>query len=71
MKVNDVLRKDKSVLRVLAIRGEDCLCIDCNAPRMPFWASVSELKTIHRKRPNQRIRRSQQARNRSLMNALR
>lgn len=45
MKVNDVLRKDKSVLRVLAIRGEDCLCIDCNAPRMPFWASVSELKT--------------------------
>lgn len=45
MKVNDVLRKDEAILRVLAVRDRDCLCINCNASRMPFWASVSELDT--------------------------
>ena len=44
MKVNDSLRKGETLLRVLAIQDESCLCINCNAGYMPIWMPASELE---------------------------
>ena len=44
MKVNDVLRKDDTVLRVLEIRNEQCLCIVCGAACMPVWMPTDVLE---------------------------
>ena len=44
MKANDVLRKDDTVLRVLAVRDNQCLCIDCGAGCMPVWMPVDALE---------------------------
>ena len=44
MKVNDVLRKGDTYLRVLAIKDESCFCINCNASSMPVWMPASELE---------------------------
>jgi len=44
MKVNDVLRKGETYLRVLAIREQSCFCINCNAGYMPDWIPASELE---------------------------
>ena len=44
MKVNDVLRKDDTVLRVLEVRNEQCLCIACGATCMPVWMPTDVLE---------------------------
>lgn len=44
MKVNDVLRKDATVLRVLEVRNEQCLCIACSATCMPIWMPADALE---------------------------
>ena len=44
MKVNDVLRKGKTYLRVLAVQDQSCFCINCNAGYMPDWMPASELE---------------------------
>lgn len=44
MKVNDVLRKGDSVLRVLVIRNNQCFCIDCSAGCMPVWMPADTLE---------------------------
>ena len=44
MKVNDVLRKGDTYLRVLAIKDKSCFCINCTATCMPVWMPVSELE---------------------------
>lgn len=44
MKVNDVLRKDDTVLRVLEVRNEQCLCIACGAACMPVWMPTDVLE---------------------------
>lgn len=43
MKVNDVLRKGDVCLRVLAIKDDYCLCINCNCGCMPAWMPVGDL----------------------------
>ena len=43
METNDVLRSGDRLLRVLVVKGADCLCIDCNAACMPFWEPISRL----------------------------
>lgn len=48
MKINDILSKDEATLRILAIRDNHCLCIDCKALSMPFWVPVDELETYTR-----------------------
>lgn len=45
MKVNEVIRKENTVLRVLAIKDDSCLCVDCDAQRMPEWIPLSTLET--------------------------
>ena len=44
MKANDSFRKGETLLRVLAIQDESCLCINCNAGYMPVWMPASELE---------------------------
>lgn len=44
MKVNDVLRKGETYLRVLAVQNQSCFCINCNAGYMPDWIPASELE---------------------------
>ena len=44
MKVNDVLRKGDTYLRVSAIKEESCFCINCKATTMPAWMPASELE---------------------------
>ena len=44
MKVNDVIRKDDVVMRLLLIDDERCLCIDCNSRKMPFWMPLNVLE---------------------------
>lgn len=44
MKVNDVLRKGEVVLRVLAIKEDSCLCINCNTDYMPAWMPANSLE---------------------------
>ena len=44
MKVNDVLRKDDTVLRVLEVRNEQCLCVACGAACMPVWMPTDVLE---------------------------
>ena len=39
MKVNDVLRKGETVIRVLAVKEGVCLCINCGTECMPAWIS--------------------------------
>ena len=43
MKVNEVLRKGEIVLRVLVIKDDICLCINCNAESMPTWMPANSL----------------------------
>ena len=43
MKVNDVLRKGVVALRILVIKDDICLCINCNAESMPAWMPASSL----------------------------
>ena len=43
MKVNVVLRKGEIVLRVLVIKDDICLCINCNAESMPAWMPANSL----------------------------
>ena len=43
MKVNDVRRKGEVALRVLAIKGDLCFCINCNADYMPAWMPITTL----------------------------
>ena len=45
MKVNDVFRKGETVIRVLSIKEDLCLCINCNADCMPAWISANLLDT--------------------------
>ncbi len=44
MKVHDVLRKGEAALRVLVIKDDLCLCINCNAESMPIWLPASSLE---------------------------
>ena len=44
MKVNDVLRKGEVALRILVIKDDLCLCINCNAESMPIWLPASSLE---------------------------
>ena len=44
MKVNDVIRKGDALLRILAIREDCCLCINCNAGSMPVWLPADTLE---------------------------
>ena len=44
MRVNDVLRKGDTYLRVLATKDDSCFCINCNASSMPAWMPASELE---------------------------
>ena len=44
MKENDVLRKGDIALRILAVKGDTCLCINCNAKSMPAWISSDLLE---------------------------
>lgn len=43
MKVNDVFRKGETTYRVLAIRDDSILCINCSKTHMPVWMPASEL----------------------------
>lgn len=43
MKVNDVLRKGETVLRVLAVKDGACYCIDCSGDCMPVWIPADNL----------------------------
>ena len=45
MKVNDVLRRGDTYLRVLAVKDKSCFCINCKATSMPVWIPASELET--------------------------
>ena len=44
MRVNEVLRKGETYLRVLAVQDQSCFCINCNAGYMPTWMPASELE---------------------------
>jgi hypothetical protein len=44
MKVNDVLRKGEVALRILVIKDDLCLCINCNAETMPSWMPANSLE---------------------------
>lgn len=44
MKINDVLLNGEKVLRVLAIKDDNCLCIDCRVQRMPEWMTREALE---------------------------
>ena len=44
MKVNDVIRKEEAALRVLVIKDDLCLCINCNAESMPAWMPANSLE---------------------------
>lgn len=43
MKVNDVLQNEETILRVLAIKDELILCINCRCETMPTWIPESHL----------------------------
>ena len=43
MKLNDVLRKGEIALRILFIKDNLCLCINCNAESMPAWMPANSL----------------------------
>ena len=45
MKKYDLLRNDKSIIRVLEIQGDMVLIIDCIKKAMPVWVEVTELKS--------------------------
>lgn len=40
MQKNDLFRQDGSVLRILAIRGDSVLAIDCLKRTMPQWITL-------------------------------
>ena len=44
MKLNDVYRKGEIALRILVIKDDLCLCINCNAESMPAWMPVNSLE---------------------------
>ena len=44
MKVNDVLQKGELALRILVIKDDFCLCINCNAESMPAWMPANLLE---------------------------
>lgn len=43
MQKNDLLKKDDTIVRVLQIRGDSALIIDCIKRTMPKWVSISLL----------------------------
>ena len=44
MKVHDVLHKGEAALRVLFIKEDLCLCINCNVESMPAWMPANLLE---------------------------
>lgn len=46
MKRNSVLQDDGRLLRVLEVREEKCLVIDCKVRTMPYWALKSDLEGL-------------------------
>ena len=44
MKVNDVLHKGEVALRILVLKDDICLCINCNAESMPAWRPANSLE---------------------------
>lgn len=46
MKRNSVLQADGAILRVLEVRKDKCLVIDCTTRQMPYWALKSDLEGL-------------------------
>ena len=44
MKVNDILRKGEVLIRILSIKDDLCLCINCNTESMPAWMPANLLE---------------------------
>ena len=44
MQVNEILSKDGVTLRIVGVREDICLCIDCRGTRMPGWKREAELE---------------------------
>ena len=48
MEINDLLRYDGSIIRVLALRDNQALIIDCIKRHMPEWVDTATLEGCER-----------------------